>query len=138
MFNIKKFGKFQKNLIKTQKIWNFIKFLQKIRGIMPKEIKKLFDFMNLDYNASVEKVKMRQEVMIKVLHAKGEKKRKNLSDKIEKVNTATETILSYISSHDNSNEPLPFYKINKYDLASLFFTFVVALMLFLVTFIALI
>lgn len=43
---------------------------------MPKEIKKLFDFMNLDYNASVEKVKMRQEVMIKVLHAKGEKKKK--------------------------------------------------------------
>ena len=116
----------------------FYKILAKIRGIMPKEIKKLFDFMNLDYNSSAEKVKMRQEVMIKVLHAKGEKKRKNLSDKIEKVNTATETILSYISSHDNSNEPLPFYKTNKYDLASLFFTFVVALMLFLVTFIALI
>ena len=112
--------------------------MQKIRGIMPKEIKKLFDFMNLDYNTNAEKVKMRQEVMIKVLHAKGEKKRKNLSDKIEKVNTATETILSYISSHDNSNESLPFYKTNKYDLASLFFALVVALMLFLVTFIALI
>ena len=103
---------------------------------MPKEIKKLFDFMNLEYNSSVEDIKSRQRVLIKVLRAKGIKRGKSYAEKIDKVNSATNQILAYISVHDNSNEPIPFYRTTTYDLSTLGFSLLIAIIICAGTFLA--
>ena len=104
---------------------------------MPKEIKKLFDFLNLEYNSSVEDIKARQRVLIKVLRAKGIKKGKSYVEKIDKVNSATNQILAYVSVYNNSNEPTPFYKTTTYDLSTLGFSLLIALIITVGTFFAL-
>ena len=103
---------------------------------MPKEIKKLFDFMNLEYNSSVEDIKSRQRVLIKVLRAKGIKRGKSYVEKIDKVNSATNQILAYVIVHDNSNEPTPFYRTTTYNLSTLGFSLLISIIICAGTFLA--
>ena len=104
---------------------------------MSKEIKNLFDYMNLDYNASEDEIKSRQKVMIKVLRAKGIKKGKSYTKKIEEINQKTSQILDYIAIYDNSNEKNPHFKITAHELSSMEFVLIIVLIIFLGTFFSL-
>ncbi len=104
---------------------------------MPKDIKKLFDYMNLEYNSSAEEVQSKQKVLIKVLRAKGMKRGKSYNAEIDKVNKASAQILDYLSAHDNKNEPIPFYKTSTSELSTLAFSLVIAIIICLGTFFAL-
>lgn len=70
---------------------------------MPKEIKKHYHFMDLSYSSTIDEIKEREKVMIKILRAKAIKKRKSFNDKIEQIVNSTNEIVEYVEKNGVPN-----------------------------------
>ena len=70
---------------------------------MPKEIKNHYNFMDLSYSSSVEEVKEREKIMIKILRANAIKKGISCSDKIQQVTNSANQIVDYIEKNGIPN-----------------------------------
>lgn len=64
---------------------------------MTSQIKKCYRILDLPYNASVDEVKTRQKILIKLIRAKGLKTGKTNEKKIKQINIATEKIVFNIN-----------------------------------------
>jgi len=71
---------------------------------MPKEIKKIYNFMNLSYSSSIEEVQERENVMIKTLQAKAMKKHKSCDEEINKVVDSANKLVDYIEKNGVPNK----------------------------------
>lgn len=70
---------------------------------MKSAIKKCYSILDLPYNATIEDVRLRQKMLIKLINAKSLKNGKNYNKQIRKINLASEKIV---------------FNINKYGIAS--------------------
>ena len=70
---------------------------------MPKEIKKHYNFMDLSYSSSVDEIKEREKVMIKILRAKAIKKGISNNNKIEQVANSANQLVAYVEKNGISN-----------------------------------
>lgn len=63
---------------------------------LPRKVKKAYDYLDIDYNATEEEIRTRQRVLIKVARAKVNEQDKVTQKKIDKITHATRIILKYI------------------------------------------
>ena len=70
---------------------------------MPKEIKKHYHFMDLSYSSTLDQIKEREKVMIKILRAKAIRKRRSYNNEIEQVISATNSLIDYVEKNGVSN-----------------------------------
>lgn len=70
---------------------------------MPKEIKKYYHFMDLSYSSTLDQIKEREKVMIKILRAKAIRKRKSYNQEIEQVVKTTNCLVEYVEKNGISN-----------------------------------
>ena len=71
---------------------------------MPKEIKKIYNFMNLSYSSSIEEVQEKENDMIKTLQAKAMKKHKSCDEEINKVVDSANKLIEYIEKNGVPNK----------------------------------
>ena len=71
---------------------------------MPKEIKKIYNFMNLSYSSSIEEVQERENVMIKTLQAKAMKNNKFYEEKTNKIVASANKLIEYIEKNGVPNK----------------------------------
>lgn len=70
---------------------------------MPKEIKQCYQHMDISFSSTVEEIKEREKVMIKLLRAKAIKKKKSYNNQINKVVNSANNILDYINKNGIPN-----------------------------------
>lgn len=70
---------------------------------MPKEIKNHYHFMDLSYSSSIDEVKEREKVMIKILRAKAIKKGKSCNSQIQQVANSANKIVEFIEKNGIPN-----------------------------------
>ena len=71
---------------------------------MPKEIKKIYNFMNLSYSSSIEEVQERKNVMINTFQAKTMKNHKSYDKEINKVVDSANKLVKYIEKNGVPNK----------------------------------
>ena len=104
---------------------------------MDKELKKHYHFMDLKYDATVEEIKSRQKVMIKVYRAKGIKTGKSYKNEIARVNFATSKILSNIKQNGIPKGNLFNFSSSINDMATLIFVLIIMMIICIVSFLTL-
>ena len=66
---------------------------------MTKEMKRYYHFLDLPYNATIDDVRSRQKVLIKVLRAKAIKRGISYKKKINKIAIVGEEIINFIKGY---------------------------------------
>lgn len=66
---------------------------------MTKEMKRYYHFLDLPYDATIEDVRSRQKIMIKVLRAKAIKRGVSYKKKINKIAIIGEEIINFIKGY---------------------------------------
>lgn len=104
---------------------------------MTKEIKKCYYYLDLPFNATVEQVKVREKVMIKILRAKGMKLGKSYKDEINKVVLSAEGIFDYIKKNGIPKEKEPTFDTSISSLTTQIVAMLVMLIFCVLSFVAL-
>lgn len=92
---------------------------------MTKEIKKYYHFLDLPYDATIEDVKARQKVMIKVLRAKAIKRGVSYSKQINKIAIVGEEVISFINGYGVQPAQKEWFKIDRGQVLTQLFCFII-------------
>ena len=87
------------------------------------QIKKCYKILDLPYNASLEEVKLRQKVLIKLIRAKGLKSGKLNEKKIKEINIAANKIEFYINKNGPAKTSGTRFETSFDDVVNLIFAF---------------
>lgn len=85
---------------------------------MPKEIKKCYNNLNLSFTSTIEQIKEREKILIKLLRAKAIKHGKSYKEKINKVVGDANTLVDYVNKNGIPNKTDFSFEISNNDLIS--------------------
>ncbi len=104
---------------------------------MDKELKQCYHYLDLNYDSTVEEIKSKQKIMIKIYRAKSIKTGKSYKDEIAKVNLSTNKILSNIKQNGIPKGSVFNFSSNINDIASLIFVLLIIIIICTISFLTL-
>ncbi len=104
---------------------------------MDKEIKRCYHYMDLKYDSTIDEIKSRQKIMIKIFRAKSINSGKSYKNQIAKVNSSTSKILDYIKVNGIPKASLFNFSSTINEVATLTFVLIIMVIICTVTFLTL-
>lgn len=104
---------------------------------MDKEIKRCYHYMDLKYDSTIDEIKSRQKIMIKIFRAKSINSGKSYKNQIAKVNSSTSKILDYIKENGIPKASLFNFSSTINEVATLTFVLIIMVIICTVTFLTL-
>ncbi len=104
---------------------------------MTKEIKNYYKFLDLRYDSSIEDVKLRQKILIKLLRAKSIRTGNSNKEKIMKINTASNKIINFIKQNGVPNDNRMYFDTTTNSVAVQTFVLVILIIIITVSFLVL-
>lgn len=104
---------------------------------MEKELKKCYHYMDLRYDSTIEEIKSRQKIMIKIFRAKSVKSGKSYKNEIAKVNNSTNKILANIKQNGIPKASIFNFSSTVNEVATLIFVLIIMIIICTVTFLTL-
>ncbi len=104
---------------------------------MEKELKQSYHYMDLRYDSTIDEIKSRQKIMIKIFRAKSIKGGKSYKNEIAKVNNSTNKILANIKQNGIPKASIFNFSSTVNEVATLTFVLIIMIIICTVTFLTL-
>ena len=92
---------------------------------MEKNLKKCYEYLDLNYSATIEDVEARKNALIKIANSSAKEKRINVENEIQIIEDYSNKICSYISQNGVPNEDFLFNPSNE-SIAGIFISLLFA------------